>query len=246
MPTYELNRRHAEGEDRLRVRAVDDQAARVRRHDGVLGPQARVVHADGGPRAGTERIKLYASTATLTLPPAIVARMAMTIDSMAPGRFGVNIVSGWQKGEYAQMGLWPGDEHVGDRYEQSARVRARPARPVGDRRSDLDGEFFHMEDCRLVARPRPGTSSIVCAGQATAGAARAVGDGASSSPRRTREVRRSEHARRDARHRRDVGADVCSWDRARPTRRPARETSGSCRPPPRSTCRPTSSTGRSR
>src|ERR1700743_2874136 len=47
-----------------------------------------------GIAAVTQRIKLYASTAVLTLPPAIAARMAATIDSIAPGRFGINIVSG--------------------------------------------------------------------------------------------------------------------------------------------------------
>jgi pyrimidine oxygenase len=30
----------------------------------------------------------------------VLARMAVTIDAIAPGRFGVNIVSGWQKAEY--------------------------------------------------------------------------------------------------------------------------------------------------
>ncbi len=70
--------------------------------------------------AVTSRIKLYASSAVLTLPPAIVARMASTIDSIAPGRFGVNIVSGWQEAEYTQMRLWPGQEHYSRRYEYSA------------------------------------------------------------------------------------------------------------------------------
>src|SRR5580693_9408060 len=73
-----------------------------------------------GIAAVTQRIKLIASSAVLTLPPAIVARMASTIDSIAPGRFGVNIVSGWQEAEYSQMGLWPGQEHFGRRYEYSA------------------------------------------------------------------------------------------------------------------------------
>ena len=60
--------------------------------------------------ACTSKIKLFASTAILTLPPAIVARMASTIDSIAPGRFGVNIVTGWQAAEYTQMGVWPGNQ----------------------------------------------------------------------------------------------------------------------------------------
>jgi pyrimidine oxygenase len=72
-----------------------------------------------GIAAVTGRIKLYASTAVLTLPPAIVARMALTIDSIAPGRFGINIVSGWAKAEYAQMGLWPGKEHYEKRCDYS-------------------------------------------------------------------------------------------------------------------------------
>src|SRR6201995_4726154 len=40
-----------------------------------------------GLAAVTQRIQLYATAATLTMPPAIVARMTSTIDSIAPGRF---------------------------------------------------------------------------------------------------------------------------------------------------------------
>src|SRR5580704_13658205 len=72
-----------------------------------------------GLAAVTQRIKLFASTAVLTLPPAIVARMATTIDSISGGRFGINIVSGWQKAEYDQMGMWPGDAYFGYRYDYS-------------------------------------------------------------------------------------------------------------------------------
>ena len=45
--------------------------------------------------------------------------MTSTIDSISGGRFGVNIVSGWAKAEYEQMGLWPGEEHFGKRYDYS-------------------------------------------------------------------------------------------------------------------------------
>lgn len=63
--------------------------------------------------AVTSKIKLFASTAILTLPPGLVARMATTIDSVAPGRFGINVVTGWQSAEYTQMDLWPGDSYFG-------------------------------------------------------------------------------------------------------------------------------------
>ncbi|XPE38581.1 hypothetical protein ACNKHS_06020 [Shigella flexneri] len=37
--------------------------------------------------------------------PAIVARMASTIDSISGGRFGVNASHGWRKRRYEQMGI---------------------------------------------------------------------------------------------------------------------------------------------
>lgn len=70
-----------------------------------------------GLAAVTSRIQIYATAATLTLPPAIVARMAATIDSISGGRFGVNLVTGWQKPEYEQMGIWPGDDYFSRRYD---------------------------------------------------------------------------------------------------------------------------------
>ena len=54
----------------------------------------------------------------------------MTIDSISHGRFGVNLVTGWQKAEYDQMGMWPGDEHYKHRYETARRVRHRDAGAV--------------------------------------------------------------------------------------------------------------------
>ena len=53
------------------------------------------------------RIRLYASTAVLTIPPAIVARMASTIADISGGRFGVNIVSGWHKIDTARWDCGP-------------------------------------------------------------------------------------------------------------------------------------------
>ena len=67
-----------------------------------------------GLAAVTTKIKLFATSATLTVPPAIAARMTSTIDSISHGRFGLNLITGWQRPEYSQMGLWPeiGRAHV--------------------------------------------------------------------------------------------------------------------------------------
>ena len=121
-----------------------------------------------GLAAVTSRIKLFATAASLVLPPAIMARMAVTIDSIAPGRFGVNLITGWQRPEYAQMGLWPGDEHFARRYDHLSEYAQilRDLWTTG--RSDRKGEYFQMDDCRLLPMPEKGIK-IVCAGQSQAG-----------------------------------------------------------------------------
>lgn len=121
-----------------------------------------------GLAAVTERIRLFASTAVLTLPPALVARMATTIESIAPGRFGVNIVSGWQKAEYAQMGLWPGDDYFGYRYDYSTEY-VRVMKELWETgHSDFQGEHFTMEGCMMKPVPS-GPIPIVAAGQSGRG-----------------------------------------------------------------------------
>ena len=70
--------------------------------------------------SATRNVKLFASAAILSLPPAVVARMIATIDGVAPGRVGVNIVTGWQPAEYTQQGLWPGDGYFGYRYDYAS------------------------------------------------------------------------------------------------------------------------------
>ena len=121
-----------------------------------------------GLAAVTSRIRLYASVAVLTIPPAIVARMAATIDDISGGRFGVNIVSGWQQAEYSQMGLWPGEAHFARRYEYCAEYVQILRELWATGRTDLKGQFFRMEDCRVSPRPK-GDVRIVCAGQSPTG-----------------------------------------------------------------------------
>jgi pyrimidine oxygenase len=121
-----------------------------------------------GLAAATEKIKLFASTAVLTLPPAIVARMASTIDSIAPGRFGINIVSGWAKGEYDQMGLWPGDEYFGYRYDYSEEYVRVMQELWSKGSSDFKGQFFKMDDCKMLPKPSA-KIELVAAGQSERG-----------------------------------------------------------------------------
>ena len=116
----------------------------------------------------TNQIRLYASTAVLTIPPAIVARMASTIADISGGRFGVNIVSGWHKIEYSQMGLWPGDEHFSSRYDYSTEYVTVMKELWENGSSNFKGKYFQMEDCKLSPRPAAPVK-LVAAGQSDRG-----------------------------------------------------------------------------
>ncbi|MDO6667510.1 pyrimidine utilization protein A [Paracoccus sp. 1_MG-2023] len=121
-----------------------------------------------GLAAVTTKIKLFASSAVLTLPPAIAARMASTVSSIAPGRFGVNIVTGWAEAEYSQMGIWPGDEYFGYRYSYAAEYVNVMNELWAKGSSDFKGQHFEMTDCKLSPPPE-GKVEIVAAGQSPKG-----------------------------------------------------------------------------
>ncbi|KAE8453319.1 hypothetical protein EG329_011386 [Mollisiaceae sp. DMI_Dod_QoI] len=121
-----------------------------------------------GLAAVTSKIKLYASTAILTLPPALAARMATTISSIAPGRFGINIVTGWQEAEYSQMGIWPGNAYFGYRYDYATEYVTVMKELWANGVSNFKGKHFQMTDCKMS--PKPGHDiKIIAAGQSGRG-----------------------------------------------------------------------------
>jgi pyrimidine oxygenase len=94
--------------------------------------------------------------------------MAVTIDSISHGRFGINIISGWQRREYTQMGIWPGSEHYRRRYEYCAEYVTIMRELWQAGRSDFKGDFFQMDDCRCLPMPSAEVP-IICAAQSDAG-----------------------------------------------------------------------------
>ncbi len=121
-----------------------------------------------GLAAVTTRIRLYASTAVLTIPPAIVARMPSTISDISGGRFGVNIVSGWHKVEYSQMGPCPGDQHFGKRCDYSTEYVQVLHDLWNTGNSDFQGDYFKADACKLSPPPK-GKVKLVSARQSDRG-----------------------------------------------------------------------------
>jgi len=170
MPSFDLNLAIVEKAERF---GFEFALSMIKLH-GFGGPSQHWDHnlesftLMAGLAARTSRLKLFATTAVLTLPPAIVARMAVTIDSISHGRFGVNIVSGWQRREYSQMGLWPGAEHYKRRYTYCAEYVTIMQELWATGHSNLKGEFFQMDDCRCSPLPMA-KIPVICAAQSDAG-----------------------------------------------------------------------------
>ncbi|KAL3427340.1 methanesulfonate monooxygenase [Phlyctema vagabunda] len=170
MPTFELNKQIVQKAEGY---GLDFALSMIK----LRGFGGRTEHWDhnlesftlmAGLAAVTTKIKLLASAAILTLPPALCARMAVTIDSIAPGRFGVNIVTGWQPAEYEQMGLWPGNAYFGYRYDYAQEYVQVMKDLWASGVSNFKGKHFTMNDCKLSPKPsKPIT--IVAAGQSERG-----------------------------------------------------------------------------
>jgi len=123
-----------------------------------------------GLAAVTEKIRIYATCPTLIIPPAFAARMGVTLDSISHGRFGMNLITGWQPPEYTQMGLWPGEEHFRNRYKMLDEYAQVLRELWATGRSNFKGEYYRMEDCLVQPTPQA-DMKIICAGSSDAGLA---------------------------------------------------------------------------
>jgi pyrimidine oxygenase len=116
----------------------------------------------------TNRIGLIPTVTILALHPAYVARMMSTLDDISDGRAALNIVSGWNKPEYAQMGLWRGDEYYTQRYEYALDYVQILRALWKDGHVTHLSRFFELEDCSCLPTPAH-EIPIVSAGQSSAG-----------------------------------------------------------------------------
>lgn len=121
-----------------------------------------------GLAAATEKIDIFATVQPLTLHPAMVARMAATIDDISNGRFGINVVAGWNKYEYEQMGLWPGDEFYNERYDFANEWLSIVKGLWEKGRLTYEGVNFKLDDCLCLPKPKK-APKIISAGMSEVG-----------------------------------------------------------------------------
>src|ERR1700730_17115505 len=96
-PSFELNRIVVEKAERF---GFDFALSMIKLH-GFGGPSQywdynlESFTLMAGLAAVTSRIQLFATCAVLTVPPAFTARMAVTLESISDGPFGINTISAW-------------------------------------------------------------------------------------------------------------------------------------------------------
>ena len=77
--------------------------------------------------------------------PAILAKMAVTLDDISSGRYILGIGAGWNEPEYKAFGL-PFDHRV-DRFEEAIQI-IKPLLKEG--RVDFKGNYYSAEDCQIT------------------------------------------------------------------------------------------------
>jgi alkanesulfonate monooxygenase SsuD/methylene tetrahydromethanopterin reductase-like flavin-dependent oxidoreductase (luciferase family) len=84
--------------------------------------------------------------------PALLAKMAHTVDEISGGRLVLGIGAGWNQPEYEAFGF-PFDHRV-DRFEEALKI-IRPLLKEGH--VDFEGKYYSARDCEIAPRsPRPG------------------------------------------------------------------------------------------
>ena len=102
--------------------------------------------------AATERITVFGTVHAPLIHPLIAAKQFVTADHIGQGRFGLNIVCGWNENEFEMFGATM-REHA-ERYDYAqewiATVRLAWS---GAEDFDVDGRFFRLKQVR--AKPKP-------------------------------------------------------------------------------------------
>jgi alkanesulfonate monooxygenase SsuD/methylene tetrahydromethanopterin reductase-like flavin-dependent oxidoreductase (luciferase family) len=124
--------------------------------------------------AATERITVFGTVHAPLVHPVFAAKQFVTVDHVSRGRFGLNVVCGWNQDEFDMFGLTQ-REHD-DRYVQGGEwldvIQQLWSEPGS---SDFNGRYFTLYGLEAEPKPYRGTRPLVMnAGASPAGRAFAV------------------------------------------------------------------------
>jgi alkanesulfonate monooxygenase SsuD/methylene tetrahydromethanopterin reductase-like flavin-dependent oxidoreductase (luciferase family) len=110
--------------------------------------------------ASTEHITVFGTVHAPLFNPIIAAKMFVTADHIGEGRFGLNIVAGWNEGEFEMFGVRQRDHEARYAFAQEwidavKRAWSEPGT------FDVEGEFLKLHRVRAYPKPYGGTRPII-------------------------------------------------------------------------------------
>ncbi len=122
----------------------------------------------------TKRITVFGTVHAPLFHPIIAAKEMVTADHIGEGRFGLNIVVGWNEGEFEMFGVKQRDHETRYEYAQEWIDAIREA--WSDREDfDFDGRFIKLKGVRAKPKPYGGSRPVIMnAGTSETGRAFAV------------------------------------------------------------------------
>jgi FMNH2-dependent dimethyl sulfone monooxygenase len=176
---------HATWENNLAVARLADEAgldfllpiARWRGYGGASdfeGSSLETITWAAGMLARTERCTVFGTIHAPMFHPIVAAKQMATVDLFSGGRFGVNVVCGWNQDEFEMFGFEQREHderyEFGEEWLDVVRTLWREEEPV-----DYEGRYFSLRG--LVGRPKPAGGAepvLMNAGYSPAGRAFAI------------------------------------------------------------------------
>jgi FMNH2-dependent dimethyl sulfone monooxygenase len=123
--------------------------------------------------AATERVTVFGTVHAPLFHPLIAAKEMVTADHIGSGRFGLNLVAGWNEGEFAMFGVAQRDHE--ERYEFAQEWIEVIKRAWSGEEFDFEGRYFKLAGVRAKPGPVGGTRPVIMnAGQSGTGQAFAM------------------------------------------------------------------------
>jgi dimethylsulfone monooxygenase len=123
--------------------------------------------------AATSRITVFGTVHAPLFHPLIAAKECVTADHIGEGRFGLNLVAGWNEGEFEMFGVEQRDHEARYAYAQEWIDVVKRAWSEGE--FDFDGQFLKLKGVRAEPKPFGGTRPLIMnAGSSKTGTAFAL------------------------------------------------------------------------
>jgi alkanesulfonate monooxygenase SsuD/methylene tetrahydromethanopterin reductase-like flavin-dependent oxidoreductase (luciferase family) len=119
--------------------------------------------------AATKRITIFGTVHAPLFNPIIAAKEMVTADHIGEGRFGLNIVCGWNEGEFEMFGVVQRDHETRYDYAQEW-IEAVKLAWSPEAEFDYSGKFLKLKGVRAKPKPWDGTRPLIMnAGSSPAG-----------------------------------------------------------------------------